>query len=60
MRARIVTSVLDIGTKKWLGVTIRFPWLLDVSSGAMRTTGNRPIVPRATGQAMSAGGTRES
>jgi hypothetical protein len=58
--AGIVTSVLDILTKRRLGMTIRFPWPRDVSSGAMRTTGNRPIVPGATGQALSAGETRES
>jgi len=53
-------AVLDILTKRRLGMTIRFPWPRDVSSGAMRTTGNRPIVPGATGQALSAGETRES
>ena len=58
--AGIVTSVLDILTKRRLSMTIRFPWHLDVSSGAMRTTRESPIVPGATGQVMCAGGIRES
>ena len=43
-----------------LSMTSRFPWHLDVSSGAMRTTRELPIVPGATGEVMCADGIRES